>query len=259
MTQRLGRLAADIHGDRSTLPALVLLHGLTFDRSMWRPVREALPSRPPRVTVAFDLPGHGDSDPQPDYSVEAVAATVHDAVTEGDLDAPVIVGHSVSGLIATFYAAQYPTRGIINVDQPLDITAFANLVRSLEHRLRGPDFDELWAMFAASFHTELLPDATRPLARSHARQDLVLSYWNRIFELPVATLNTMIEDALTTLHEQHVRYTFVSGDTIDPTYQQWLTMRLPHAQVIAWPDGTHFPHLARPAAFAHLLGQTADW
>jgi pimeloyl-ACP methyl ester carboxylesterase len=265
MVQRFGGLAAEVSGARSRAPALVLLHGLTFDHSMWDPIVGHVSSLDPdRLVVTFDLPGHGESDAQDDYTVDAVdavAATVHRAVTEADLGAPVVVGHSVSGITATVYAARYPARGVVNVDQPLDMTAFAQLVRSFEDRLRGPDFAQLWARFEASFHTELLPASGQELLRSTSRphQDLVLGYWRQVFEVSPEALNTMVDDALAELRARKVHFTFVSGSTVDPNYEQWLTIRLPQAHVVSWPDSSHFPHLAHPKAFARILADTRGW
>ncbi len=262
MERRLGALAADIDGGGDLAPPLVFLHGLTFDRSMWRPIRErVLAVDPRRLVVAFDLPGHGASDPGADYRVDAVAARVHDAVIEAGLGPPVVVGHSVSGLVATFYGARYPTRGVVNVDQSLDITAFAELVRSLEGRLRGPDFSALWGMFEASFHTELLPLPAQELVRSmtHVDRDVVLGYWRQIFELPLASLRELVDDALAAVRDARVRYTYVSGSAVEPPYAEWLTARLPDVEVLAWPDSSHFPHLAHPDAFADILRATSSW
>jgi pimeloyl-ACP methyl ester carboxylesterase len=35
----------------------------------------------------------------------------------------------------------------------------------------------------------------------------------------------------------------------------WLAERVPQAEVVVWPVEHHFPHLARPALFASLLGE----
>lgn len=43
MTQAACRLAADDNGDYGARPPLVLLHGLIFDRSLWRPSLAELP------------------------------------------------------------------------------------------------------------------------------------------------------------------------------------------------------------------------
>ena len=108
--QRFGGLAADVDGDDNSRPPLVFLHGLTFDRTTWRPALDALALiEPRRRVVAFDLPGHGASPDQDSYDVDRVISTVHRAVEEASLDAPVMVGHSIGGVLATVYAARYPT------------------------------------------------------------------------------------------------------------------------------------------------------
>jgi pimeloyl-ACP methyl ester carboxylesterase len=211
--------------------------------------------------VAFDLPGHGGSANQDDYRIDAVSAAVHNAVSAGAFPTPVVVGHSVSGLIATFYAARYPTRGVVNVDQPLELAPFAELVRSLEDRLRGPDFSELWGMFEASFHTELLPREAQTLVRSttHVDRELVLGYWSQIFERSAVELGALVDEAAAAVRERHLPYVYVSGSAVEASYLQWLTARLPQVEVVQWPNSGHFPHLAHPDAFVELLAATAAW
>jgi pimeloyl-ACP methyl ester carboxylesterase len=116
-TRTLAGLAADDYGHPDDRAPLVLLHGLTFDRSLWRPsLAELSRIDPGRRVLALDLPGHGASPGWPSYDVQSLAHGVHRAVDKAGLQSPVVVGHP-RGVIATAYAAQYPTRGIINVDQ----------------------------------------------------------------------------------------------------------------------------------------------
>src|SRR5260221_4821770 len=147
----LAGLAADGSDKADPGPPLVLLHGLTFDRSLWRPSLDELQRIDPgRRVLALDLPGHGASHGWPSYDVASVASGVHRAVEEAQLQSPVVVGHSIGGVIATVYAAQYPTRGVINVDQPLQVGPFAGLVQSLAGQLRGPAFPAVWQIGRAS-------------------------------------------------------------------------------------------------------------
>jgi pimeloyl-ACP methyl ester carboxylesterase len=161
-TKTLAGLAVDDYGHADDRTPLVLLHGLTFDRSLWRPALTELHRIDPgRRALALDLPGHGASPGWPSYDIQGLARGVYHAVQEAGLHAPIVVGHSIAGIIATAYAAQYPTGGIINVDQPLQVAAFAGLLQSLADKLRGPEFPAVWQMFAASMHTELLPAAAQ--------------------------------------------------------------------------------------------------
>ena len=95
---------------------------------------------PGRRIIAFDLPGHGESSAQPSYDVVTVVAALHRAVEEAEVESPVVVGHSIGAVIVTAYAAQHPTCGVVNVDQPLFTAPFAQLLQSLEPQLRGPEF-----------------------------------------------------------------------------------------------------------------------
>ena len=82
---------------------VVLLHGLTFDRTTWRPVVDRLEAR--MRTIAVDLPAHGES-PGPPGTVDQLAASVHNLVVELDVVSPMIVGHSFGAAVASMYAAQ---------------------------------------------------------------------------------------------------------------------------------------------------------
>jgi len=55
---------------------------------------------------------------------------------------------------------------VINVDQWLQLTPMAELIRSLAPQLRGPGFPAVWQIFQDSMHAELLPPAARELVRS---------------------------------------------------------------------------------------------
>lgn len=54
-------LAYDAHGTGH--PALVLVHGLTFDRRSWQPIVDALAGS--ARTIAVDMPAHGESSGPP--------------------------------------------------------------------------------------------------------------------------------------------------------------------------------------------------
>ena len=260
--RNLAGLAADDYGESDARAPLVLLHGLTFDRSLWRPaLAELRRIDPGRRALALDLPGHGESPDWSSYDVESVAHGVYRAVEEAQVQAPVIVGHSIAAVIATVYAARHPTRGIVNVDQSLQVAPFARLVQSLADKLRGPAFPAVWQMFAASMHIELLPESAQRLVRAsgHPRQDLVLGYWRGILERPVDELVDLATRGLASLRAAGVPYLVVAGADLDPDYERWLSEMLPQATVTVWPGSGHFPHLAHPDRFAECLAATARW
>jgi pimeloyl-ACP methyl ester carboxylesterase len=259
---RIAGLAADDYGRSDDRPPLVLLHGMTFNRTTWRDIVPELQRIDPgRRVVAIDLPGHGQSPDQATYELGDAAGQLHRVVQEAGLTAPVVIGHSAGGLLATIYAARYPTRGVVNIDQPLETARFAAFVGSLAERLRGPEFPVVWQMFYDSFHVELLPPAAQDLVRAtcRPRQQVVLGYWRQLLEQPIAEITAMVEQTTDTLRTSGVPYLHVAGNDLEPGYRQWLGVRLPAATVEVWPRTGHFPHLADPQRFARRLAGTVQW
>lgn len=252
---RLAGLVADDQGDELSAP-VVLLHGLSFDRRMWRPVMDALRRiEPGRRVLALDLPGHGDSPGWPAYDVETLTEGVHRAVEAASLAPPVVVGHSMSAVIASVYAARYPTHGVVNVDQPLEVESFARFVQSLAEDLRGPRFPAVWERFEASMHAEVLPPAGRALVASTRQptQELVVGYWHDVLERNPEELRAWADQVLAALRARNVPYLVVSGSEVDETYRCWLGDVLPQAEIAVWSESGHFPHVAHPDRFARVL------
>src|SRR5690242_6828179 len=103
LTSPAGNTWAGLAGDRRGDPsapgrALVLLHGLTFDRHMWDPVLAALPAR--HAVLTLDLPGHGASPGLSSHRLEPVVEAIHAAVLDAELESPIIVGHSLAAGLA---------------------------------------------------------------------------------------------------------------------------------------------------------------
>ncbi|GIF74647.1 alpha/beta fold hydrolase [Asanoa siamensis] len=251
-----GELAADSYGVADDRPPLVLLHGLTYDRRHWAPLLSALAALDPgRRIVAFDLPGHGESPRRTSYHLDEVCQVVHAAVTAAGLDAPVVVGHSIGGVLATHYGATYAARGVVNLDQPLLAGGFAELLRRSEATLRGPDFLDVWAGMRARMGVDRLPDAARHLVDTATtpRQDLLLGYWDELLVRPAAEHTALRERELAAIGARGVTYQYVVGEEPDPAYQRWLVSALPEVEVTLLAGGGHFPHLVRPVDLAHLL------
>ena len=101
MTTFYGGLAGDLRGTDDLRPPLVLLHGLTFDRTTWQPALDALQRiDPDRRLLSLDLPGHGKSAPRDSYRMAETVERVREAVTEVGFVAPVLVGHSLGAVVA---------------------------------------------------------------------------------------------------------------------------------------------------------------
>jgi pimeloyl-ACP methyl ester carboxylesterase len=98
----------------------VLVHGTAAHAHWWDHVGPQLPAG--LRVVALDLSGHGDSDRRGEYSLDRWAAEVVTVAADGGIaGAPVIIGHSLGGTIATRAAARYGAAlaGIVVIDTPL--------------------------------------------------------------------------------------------------------------------------------------------
>ncbi|MFG1883260.1 alpha/beta fold hydrolase [Micromonospora sp. NPDC049102] len=153
--------------DDDTRAPLVLVHGLTYDRRQWGPLRRELAAiDPDRQILALDLPGDGDVPRRDSYRMAEVAEVVHTQVTEAGLAAPVVVGHSVGAVVATTYAARYPVRGVVNLDQILLPGPFGVAVRQAEPTLRGPQWRRVWDTMLAGMGIDSLPAEAREIVTS---------------------------------------------------------------------------------------------
>ena len=258
-------LVADDVGRSDDRPPLVLLHGFTFDRRMWRPALAELETIDPgRRALAVDLPAHGDS-PDPEstsYPMQALVERVHAAVIEAALDDPVIVGHSAAAGTAALYASQYPTRGVVAVEGNFQLGAFAGMMQSLEPVLRGPGFDDAWARMTAGVFRldEVAPDVRDfVLATGKPRQEIVLGHWQELFERSPAELDAWVVRATASVRASGVPFVAVLGHDPSPEDVAWIRTNTPEMRSLVWPNSGHFPHLAHPRRFAELLAETGGW
>jgi pimeloyl-ACP methyl ester carboxylesterase len=254
---RWANLTGREHGDPNpTGPAFVLLHGLTFDRRMWYPVLDVLPGN--HRAIAFDLPGHGGSPALSRRGLAAVVDAIHEAVLDAGLVAPVMVGHSIGGPLASIYAANHPASGVVSIEAPIRLEPFAEFLHSLAPQLAGDDFGKAWAPLQDSWRMDLLTAPQRELLRAgrHAKQRLVLSYQSDLLERPLAEVVRWRDDGLRQLRSSQTPYVSLHATPVEPEDHVFLAERLPQADIAVWPVGHHFPHLAEPERFARLLTTT---
>ena len=113
-----------------------------------------------RRVVAVDLRGHGESDApvHGDYDVEALADDVAWVASELGVDRPVVVGHSMGGLVALELAPRLNARAAVILEchvaappaaadamQPaldrLETSAYQATTRAILEKLLGPHID----------------------------------------------------------------------------------------------------------------------
>ena len=78
---------------------LVRVHGITASRRCWDPVLPMLTERYDVLSV--DLRGHGESSAGDAYDPITLASDVVETVEAAGMTAPLLVGHSLGGVVVT--------------------------------------------------------------------------------------------------------------------------------------------------------------
>jgi len=100
-----GRFSYEAAGD-AALPALVFLHGIGGAARAWRGQLDFFKGR--YRTIAWDMPGYGGSAPLPTVSIAILAGALHDFLQQVGATKPIIVGHSIGGMIVQQWLAKNP-------------------------------------------------------------------------------------------------------------------------------------------------------
>src|SRR6266545_7309783 len=90
-------------------PPIVLVHGFTGNVRNWALTVPAIRDR--FRCVSFDLPGHGLSDKPTEstsYELRRMAEVVWGAIEALHLEKPVLMGHSMGGMISQLVVLAHP-------------------------------------------------------------------------------------------------------------------------------------------------------
>ena len=133
-------------------PPLLFVHGWTCNHSMLAPQIEAFRGR--HRVVAVDLRGHGQSDkPEQAYTMGGFADDLAWLCRELGIERPVVIGHSMGGVIALTLAAHHPDvpSAIVTVDSAIlpPKALVENLAPFLE-ALRGSGYREAQRAFISN-------------------------------------------------------------------------------------------------------------
>jgi pimeloyl-ACP methyl ester carboxylesterase len=245
-TTSLGTTLA--YADVGTGNPILYLHGLSFDRHMWLLAIAHL-SKNYRC-IAVDLPGHGDSDDRPNYELEEIAVELHELVVHLALDRPVVVGHALGAVLATIYAAHYPVALVVNIDQPLYISPFIDLIQGVKSDLMSNNFRATISRLIPHPANARVPERYLNLVTSRPRQDVVLGYWRILLDSTPGEIVALISAKLSTVTAP---YLAIHSAPVADFYRGWLRAQLQNLEIVVIPEGDRFPHLTDPEGFAAVL------
>lgn len=235
-------LAHDVQGSG---PLLVLVHGITENRHSWDPLLDQLAAT--HRVLRVDLRGHGESPAGDSYDLPSMAADIAELVDE----VPLVVGHSLGGTVATAYAAQFDVRGVVNIDQTLNLAPMqAGLLEQAE-LLRSENFGLFMDAMFASLRGQVDGAGWQRLTDLRRYdQDVVLGVWGVMLDTTPAELDEAVAAMTTGITAP---YLALNGFDLGPEYAGWLRERIPSAVVDTWDGVGHYPQLVRPAEFLDRL------
>ena len=136
------RLGYEEQGSGS--PPMLLVHGWSCDHTHFAPQAEHFSKR--HRVISVDLRGHGASDsPEQEYSMAGFADDLADLCEQLDVNRPVVVGHSMGGVIAFEMAARHPelVGAVVAIDSPLVPPAeLASAIAGFVEGLKSPAYQD---------------------------------------------------------------------------------------------------------------------
>jgi 3-oxoadipate enol-lactonase len=106
MTTKDGRFGYEAAGDPARTP-LVFLHGIGGAARAWRGQLEYFGDR--FRAIAWDMPGYNGSALLPSVSIASLAGALHDFLQQLGATKPILVGHSIGGMIVQQLLATRPS------------------------------------------------------------------------------------------------------------------------------------------------------
>lgn len=105
MITKDGRFAYESAGDPGAIP-LIFLHGIGGAARAWRHQLATFNDR--FHAIAWDMPGYGGSVPLASVSIAALADALQQFIEQLGATKPVLVGHSIGGMIVQKWLVQFP-------------------------------------------------------------------------------------------------------------------------------------------------------
>ena len=251
-----GRFSYEAAGD-GTLRPLIFLHGIGGAARAWRGQIEAF-GKDYRA-VAWDMPGYGSSAPISTVTIATLAEALEDFLQKIGALEPVLVGHSIGGMIVLHWLTRNPCAAsavVLAQTSPAFGRRDGDWQKSfIEARLGPLDRGETMASLAPALVRELVGDDP-DLAGLDVARDCMAS-------VPVATYRATLMallgfDQRETLKEIKVPTLVLSGtrDNNAPApMMAKMASFIPSATYVELEGAGHLANLERPRAFNAALDQ----
>ncbi|TYO64430.1 alpha/beta fold hydrolase [Bradyrhizobium hipponense] len=256
MITKDGRFAYESAGDPGAIP-LIFLHGIGGAARAWRHQLATFDDR--FHAIAWDMPGYGGSVPLASVSIAALADAFQQFIEQLGVTKPVLVGHSIGGMIVQKWLVQFPqlARAVVLAQtSPAFGKTDGDWQKSFIAARLGPlDRGETMKSLAPSLVKELVGDDPDPEGLELARECMA--------SVPEASYRTMMLaligfDQRGSLKDISVPTLLLSGskDNNAPAPMMAKTATyIPSADYVELAGVGHLANLERPEAFDAALSR----
>lgn len=242
--------------DEGRGPAIVLVHGHAFDRSMWSGQVTRLAAAGWRV-IAPDLRGFGDSEVTPGIVyTEEFAEDIADLLDHLGIRAAVVLGYSMGGQVVMEFQRRFAdrVRALVIVDTVPQAEDRAGRIRRnvVADRLvvEGMDgyADDVLAVMIAEYNVEALPEVAAKVLDMIRRSDAKGS-------AAAMRGRAARPDYADTLEAVRVPTLIVAGadDAFDHGAAERMHALVPHSSFARIEGAGHTPSMERPDEFDRVL------
>lgn len=239
---------------------LIFIAGLSRDHTVWMEFLEQKALAPFRQIV-FDNRGSGQSEqPVGPYALELLAQDVVCLMDHLELEKSCIIGHSMGGFIAEYFAAHYPKR----IDKLMLLCTCAK-----QPERGSKELEKVWELSCQGVPFEKLVEGSLPTLYAPAfltpeRVEKLLSYIrNNPYPQQPHALHAQLElcmhhDATPFLSKIQAETLVVTGEedlVMTPEVSKELADQIPHATYYEVQGVGHMIQTESPEKLAHLIGE----
>lgn len=256
METRDGRLSYEAAGDPAR-PPLVFLHGIGGAARAWRGQLENFSDR--FRAIAWDMPGYGGSAALPTVSIAALADALQDFLQQIGATKPILVGHSIGGMIVQQLLAKSPdiaSAVVLAQTSPAFGKADGDWQKSFIDARLGPlDRGETMVSLAPTLVKELVGDDPDAGGMALAR-DCMASVPEATYRATMlALLGFDQRNALKNIAVPTLVLSGTKDNNAPAPMMAKMATYIPQAKYVELEGVGHLANLERPAAFNAALDQ----
>jgi 3-oxoadipate enol-lactonase len=253
---RDGRFGYEAAGDPARAP-LVFLHGIGGAARAWRGQIEAFSAR--YHAIAWDMPGYGGSTPLSTVSIATLADALRDFLQQVGASKPILVGHSIGGMIVQQLLANspdIPSAVVLAQTSPAFGKPDGDWQKSFIDARLGPlDRGETMASLAPTLVKELVGDDPDASGMNLARDCMAAVPEATYRATMLALLGFDQRNALKNIAVPTLVLSGSKDNNAPAPMMAKMTTYIPQAEYVELEGVGHLANLERPGEFNAALDQ----